>query len=299
MAVTAAQVKELRERTSAGMMDCKKALTETDGDMDKAVEWLQIKGLAQVQKRAGREATEGYVASFIDGGLGVLVEINSETDFVARNTDFRALCAAVAQHIVAHKPADVDALATQPVASAGNKPFKEFFAEKAAQIGENLVVRRFELFSLDGAGVLNSYVHHDGKTGVMIQLNAAAPLSDADAATTLAKQLCMHVTASKPEAIDSSSVDAAEIDKQRSIFAAQARESGKPENIIAKMTEGRVSKWLKEICLLDQPFIVDPDKTVAVALKDTSKAAGAALSVARFVRFTIGENAQAPAEEGA
>lgn len=296
MAVTAAQVKELRDRTGAGMMECKKALAETDGDMEKSVEYLQIKGLAQVKKRAGREASEGVVAALVQGPIGVLVEVNSETDFVARNDGFRALVAQVAQHVASAKPADLDALAEQPVASADAKPFKTFFAEKAAQIGENLVVRRFSVFTLAADGVFGNYVHHDGKTGVLIQIDATSPVAGNEAVEQVARQLSMHIAASKPEAVDSSSVDAAEIAKQRSIFEAQARETGKPDNIIAKMVDGRVSKWLKEICLLDQPFIMDPDKTVATLLKEVSKTANATLKVARFACYTIGASAGQAAE---
>jgi elongation factor Ts len=272
MAITAAMVKELRDSTGAGMMDAKKALTETDGDMEAAVDWLRTKGLAKAAKKSGRTAAEGLVAVAVGNGEGVAVEVNSETDFVAKNADFQSMVAGIAG--VAVTVADLDGLLA---ADMGGKTVADTVTAKVATIGENMGVRRMAKLSGD---TVVSYVHNAaaegmGKIGVLVAING-----DNEA---FAKQVAMHVAAVNPAALDEGDVDAAMVEKERQIQIDIARESGKPEQVIEKMIEGRMKKYLAEITLLNQAFVVNPDLTVGAAAKE------AGVEITGFVRLEVGE----------
>ena len=272
MAITAAMVKELRDSTGAGMMDAKKALTETDGDMEAAVDWLRTKGLAKAAKKSGRTAAEGLVAVAVSGGKGVAVEVNSETDFVAKNGEFQSMVAGIAQ--TALGASDVDAL---NAAELNGKPVATVLTDAIAKIGENMTLRR--MASLEGDQVV-TYVHNAatdgmGKIGVLVALKA-----DNEA---FGRQVSMHITATNPAALDEASLDAAIVEKERQVQIDIARESGKPEAVIEKMIEGRMKKFMAEVTLVGQAFVINPDLTVAAAAKD------AGVEIAGFVRLEVGE----------
>lgn len=294
MAVSPALVKQLRDMTGAGMMDCKKALEENDGDVDKALEFLQKKGQASAVKKAGRIASEGAVVAYIapKGDVGALFELNCESDFVSRNDDFQALAREIAQHIVETNPthvtreeagdaADAVVLLEQPFFQAPEKTVEMLVKEKIAKTGENMKPRRFVRFAADGA-ILDAYIHAGGKVGVLLQLDTPNVTDDAKA---FAHDVCLHIAAMSPSYVHRGEIPQAATDHQRDIFTAQAAETGKPANIAVKIAEGRLNKWAAEVCLLDQPFVKDQDKTVAAVLKE--KAPGATIS--RFVRWQMGE----------
>ena len=277
MAITAAMVKELRDKTGAGMMDAKKALTETDGDMEAAVDLLRVKGLAKADKKAGRTAAEGLVAVATDGGTGVLVEVNSETDFVARNAEFQQMVGEIAQ--IALGVDDVDGLKGAPM---GGKTVAEVITDKVATIGENMSLRRMEKIS--GAAVA-SYVHNAvapgmGKIGVLVA-------GEGD----MGKQVAMHVAATNPASLDVDDLDPTLVERERQVLTEQARESGKPEAVIEKMITGRLNKFYQEVCLLKQAFVVNPDLTVEKALAE----AGA--SVSAYARMAVGEGIEKEEED--
>ncbi|MCC5812385.1 MAG: elongation factor Ts [Ectothiorhodospiraceae bacterium] len=279
MAITAAMVKELRERTGSGMMECKKALVEVDGDVEKAVELMRKKGLAKADKKADRVAAEGKVVALVsdDAKRGVLLEVNCETDFVAGGDDFGAFAQTVAEAALSTQPADVETLLA---ASAGDKDINTLRQELVAKIGENVQVRRFTLFN-SANGQLHTYLH-GVRIGVMVELEGG----DAQ----LGRDIAMHVAASKPVCVDESDMPAETLEKEREILRAQALESGKPAEIVDKMIEGRVKKFLKETTLVGQPFVKDPDQTVAELLK------GAGAKVVTFERLEVGEGIEK--EEG-
>ena len=272
MAITAALVKELRERTGAGMMECKKFLTETDGDIEAAIETMRKAGMAKADKKAGRVAAEGLakIKASDDNKNAIIVEVNSETDFVTKGDDFKEFVDQIADCVLANKPADLDTLLTLPLASGTSVEDRR--KELIAKIGENLGVRRFEI--IENADVIGTYQHGE-RIGVMVELEGGD--------VTLGKDLAMHIAASKPVCVAEADVPQDALDKEREIFSAQAAESGKPENIIEKMVEGRIKKFLKEVTLLGQPFVKDPDQTVEQLLKANNA------SVKRFVRFEVGE----------
>ena len=279
MAITAAMVKELRDRTGAGMMDAKKALTETDGDMDAAVDWLRTKGLAKAAKKSGRTAAEGLVAVKVDGGKGVAVEVNSETDFVAKNGDFQGMVAGVAG--AALGVSDIEAL---KAADMGGKTVEATITDAVATIGENMSVRRMAL--LEGATVV-SYVHNAaadgmGKIGVLVALTGDEAFG---------KQVAMHIAATNPASLDEASLDPAVVEKEKQIQIDIARESGKPEQVIEKMIVGRMKKFMAEITLLNQSFVVNPDLTVAKAAEE----AGA--TITGFARLEVGEGIEVEKED--
>ncbi|EDY85888.1 translation elongation factor Ts [gamma proteobacterium HTCC5015] len=271
MAITAALVKELRDKTGAGMMECKKALTETDGNVEKAIEWMRKNGMAKAEKKAGRTAAEGLITMLVDGNKAALVEINCETDFVAKNDDFPAFGDSVAKRVLADAPADVEALKALPLEDGG-KPIEEVRQELVARIGENIQVRRFEV--IEGESAVGVY-SHGGRIGVAVALKGGDE--------ALAKDIAMHIAASRPLAIDENDVPQDVLQKEKEILVDQARQSGKPEEIIEKMIEGRLRKYLAEITLVGQPFVKDPDQTIGKLLK----AAGA--EVTNFVRLEVGE----------
>jgi elongation factor Ts len=272
MEITAGLVKELRERTGAGMMDCKKALQESGGDVEAAIEAMRKAGTAKAAKKAGRIAAEGVIVHRGDARAALLVEVNSETDFVAKDASFLAFAEAVAQTAHAGKPADIEALVRMTI-DGGSGTVEEARTQLVAKLGENIGIRRFVRMDADG-GRLGAYVH-GGRIGVL------ARMSGGDDA--LARDIAMHVAASRPVCVDESEVPAGLLQQEREIFAAQAAESGKPPEIVEKMVQGRVAKFLKEITLLGQPFVKDPDTSVGKLLKDHGA------SVTRFERLEVGE----------
>jgi len=280
MAISAKMVKELRDSTGAGMMDAKKALTETDGDMEAAVDWLRTKGLAKAAKKSGRTAAEGLVAVKVNGGKGVAVEVNSETDFVAKNAEFQSMVEGIAS--AALGVSDVEAL---KAADMGGKSVAEVVTDKVATIGENMSVRR--MASVEGASVV-SYIHNAaavgmGKIGVLVALDA-----DNEA---FGKQVAMHIAAANPAALNADALDPAVVEKERQIQIEIARESGKPEQVIEKMIEGRMKKFLAEVTLLGQNFVINPDLTVEAAAKE------AGVSVLGYVRLEVGEGIEVEKED--
>ncbi|MBB2970707.1 translation elongation factor Ts [Mesorhizobium sp. RMAD-H1] len=288
MSISASQVKELRELTGAGMMDCKAALAETNGDMEAAIDWLRKKGISKADKKAGRTAAEGLVGVASSGSKAVVVEVNSETDFVARNDAFQELVRNVAAVAL-----DTDG-STEAVAAAtypgSSKSVTEAVKDAVATIGENINFRRSAALSVK-EGVVATYVHNGvsdglGKMGVLVAIETAG---NADAALAFGRQVAMHVAATNPLALTPAELDPAAVERERAIFADQARQSGKPENIIEKMVEGRLRKFYEEVVLLSQAFVLNPDLTVEAALKDAEKTIGAPAKITGFVRFALGE----------
>lgn len=272
MAITAAMVKDLREATGAGMMDAKKALTETDGDFDAAIDWLRTKGLAKAAKKSGRTAAEGLVAVAVSNGSAVAVEVNSETDFVAKNAEFQSMVASIAQAAL-----DVDDVDALKAADMGGKPVETVITDAIAKIGENMALRR--MAKLSGQTVV-SYVHNAaadgmGKIGVLVAFNG----NDEG----FARQVAMHVAAVNPASLSTDDLDPAIVEKERQVQIDIARESGKPEAVIEKMIEGRMQKFLSEVTLVNQAFVINPDLTVAAAAKE------AGVELTGFVRLEVGE----------
>jgi elongation factor Ts len=288
-AYTAKDVSELRQRTQAGMMDCKKALEECQGDMDQAVEWLRKKGISRGESRAGRAASEGKIVSRVstDGATGALVELNSETDFVARNEAFGQTVEKIADTLLANGAidgvaanADGSPLMQTQFGDAGT--LADTLKQLTGTIGENIVLRRYARFG--GAGAVGAYVHHNGKVGTLVEVAGLT----GEAGQALARTVAEHVTAGVPTvpvAVTRDDVPAALVDRERRIFTEQAAASGKPANIVEKMVQGRVDKYYKEVTLLDQPWVRDDSKTIS----DLVKAAGAGVSIRRFARFQIGQ----------
>ena len=277
--ITAALVKELREITGAGMMDCKKALVECEGDKDKAIDYLREKGIAKAAKKAGRIASEGVVAAAVtaDGKTACIVEINSETDFVAKNENFQNLVKKIAEHIVACKPADMDALNASQM---DGKTVADVMTEAVASIGEKLSLRRFEVYTTED-GQLATYIHMGGKIGVIVEL------SGGDEA--LGKDVAMQIAAAKPQCIGRADVDQEALAHEREVLRKQALEEGKPEKIVEKMVDGRINKYYKEVCLVVQEFVKDSDKTIKDIL--------AGVEVRRFARFEMGEGLEKKNED--
>lgn len=283
MAISAQAVKELRERTGAGMMDCKKALEETNGDMEKAIDLLRERGIAKAAKKAGRIAAEGLTAIAFNGNKAAIVEVNCETDFVAKNPEFQTLVKDIAEHVVGQTPATVEAALKQPFKGAG-ETLAHVINEKISTIGENISLRRFSLVEKSDNGVIGAYLHMGGKIGVLVVLEGSSNES-------LAKDLGMHVAASNPRFIDRSEVSQDEIEREREVLKNQALSEGKPEAIVAKMVEGRLSKYFEEYCLVEQPFVKDPDKKVSTLLKEEGA------TVKAFVRFQVGEGIEKKQED--
>jgi elongation factor Ts len=293
--ITASQVKELREKTGAGMMDCKKALIETAGDFEGAVDWLRKKGLAAAAKKAGRTAAEGLIGMALDGPRGALVEVNSETDFVARNEQFQAFVRQAAELALA-AGGDLEALgrAKTPDGAA----LDDELARLVGTIGENLILRRTAALSVD-PGVVAGYIHNQvepglGKIGVLVALRSTG---DSAGLAELGKKLAMHVAAAAPAAIDKDGVDPAALDREREILAEQARASGKPEDIVAKMVEGRLRKYYEEVCLLEQTYVIDGETKVAKILDQAAKDLGGSVEVVGMVRFLLGEGIERAASD--
>ena len=294
--ITAALVKELREKTGAGMMDCKKALGENDGDVEASIDWLRTKGLATAAKKAGRVASEGLVGIAIDGTKGAVVEINAETDFVARNETFQDFVT-TASNIALTTGNDVDALKAAPFPGE-ERNVQEQLTHMIATIGENMSIRRVQTLSVD-KGVVSSYIHTAlapgiGKIGVLVALETEADAAKADA---FGKQLAMHVAAAKPQSISRDDIDQEVVDRERAIFAEQARESGKPAEIVEKMVEGRIRKFYEEACLVDQTFVIDGDSKVSTAIEAAGKEAGGLITLKGFSLFVLGDGIEKEEED--
>jgi elongation factor Ts len=295
MAVTAAQINELRKSTGAGMLDCKKALEETGGDFEKAVDFLRTKGLAAAAKKAGRAATEGMVAAFVSDDLknGVLLEINSETDFVAKNETFQAFVASIGQHILAASPADITALLAQPFTGDASKTVLEYLNASIAIIGENLQIRRFAKFNVDGDGCIGAYIHAGGKIGVLVQVaSPAVSAANKEVLQAFAKDVAMHSAAAAPAFVSRDQVPTDVLDREKEVYRAKARESGKPDAIIEKIIDGQINKYYADICLIEQAFVKDTEKTIQQVAKECGAAAGGNVAVTRFERFVLGEGLQ-------
>lgn len=284
MAITAAMVKELRELSGAGMMDCKKALTETDGEVDKAVEVLRLAGVAKADKKAGRVAAEGLVAIESKGGCAAIVEVNCETDFAAKNPDFQALSSIVTKRVLENDPNDMDALLTMPAGDAGID-IANAVQELRSKVGENMAVRRFARVVANGAN-LGIYLH---KMGDVARIGAIVVMQGGD--ETLAKDIAMHVAASRPQCVSPDEVPKDAIEAEKAIFVQQAAESGKHAEIIEKMIAGKLNKYLKEITLLGQPFVKDPDTTIGKLLEQHNA------TVISFIRYEIGEGIEKKADD--
>ncbi|WOF73718.1 translation elongation factor Ts [Parvibaculaceae bacterium PLY_AMNH_Bact1] len=286
--ITASLVKELREKSGAGMMDCKAALKETDGDMEAAIDWLRTKGLAKAAKKAGRVAAEGLVGIAAEGTSGAVVEVNSETDFVARNENFQAMVTGIAG--VANTTGGDLAKLLAAKFPGSDKSIEDYVTEAVGTIGENMNVRRTEALSVN-AGVVVPYVHNQaapglGKIGVLVALESEG---DAEKLAALGKQIAMHVAATSPLSTSVDELDPAVVERERNVLAAEARESGKPENIIDKMIEGRIRKFYEEVVLLSQTFVIDGENTVEKAVKNAEGDVGAPIKVAGFIRLALGE----------
>ncbi|ERN53287.1 translation elongation factor Ts [Alkalihalophilus marmarensis] len=275
MAVTAAMVKELREKTGAGMMDCKKALTEVDGDMEKAIDLLREKGIAKAAKKADRVAAEGLTVVKAEGNKAVIVEVNSETDFVAKNENFQKLVQELADHVLTQTPASVEEAMGQPFKGEG-QTVQEYINASIAKIGEKISLRRFEVVEKTDADVFGEYLHMGGRIGV---LSVVGDSTDAD----LAKDISMHVAAINPTYVSRDEVSQEEVNREREVLKQQALNEGKPENIVEKMVEGRLSKYFEQVCLLDQPFVKDGDQKVGKYVQNKNA------SVKSFIRYEVGE----------
>ena len=268
MNITAAMVKELREKTGAGIMDAKKALAENDGDMEKAIEFLRQKGVASADKKMGRIAAEGLVASYIENGVGAIVEVNCETDFVAKNADFKELVQGIAKHIAETKPATVEEL-NASICPVCNKSIEDVIKEKIATIGEKITIRRFEILE----GNLATYIHN-GKIGVLLKTS--------EKQDEIAKDICLHIASSAPEFVSREEIPQSVIDEETRIEMGKEDLAKKPENIRAKIVEGRINKLMASRCLLEQPFVKNPDETISQLIEGKCK-------IDKFIRYVLGE----------
>lgn len=288
--ISASMVKELRDKTNAGMMDCKAALTECGGDLEAAVDWLRKKGLSKAAKKAGRVAAEGLIGAAVNASKGVLVEVNSETDFVARNDLFQGLVKMIA-NVALDVGADVDTILK---ARIGDRTVADAISETIAKVGENMTLRRATELTV-GSGAVANYMHNSpddglGRIGVIVTLESAGKEDELKA---IGKMVAMHVASANPQALDPSGLDAATIERERNILADKAQ--GKPANVVEKIVESGLKTFYKDVCLLDQPFIFDDKKTVAQALKESEGKVGAPIKVAGFVRYALGEGVERPA----
>ncbi len=293
--ITASLVKELRVVSGAGMMDCKKALSETDGNLDEAVDWLRTKGLATAAKKSGRIASEGLVGVAVDGKTGAIVEVNSETDFVARNPEFQGFVKTVSGLVLSH--GDMDSLKAANYADSGNTVDVQL-TNMVSTIGENMNIRRLDKVSVDN-GVVTSYMHNAltaglGKIGVLVALESTG---DAAKLESLGKQIAMHIAAANPQSISRDDLDPEAVDRERQVLSDQARESGKPEEIIEKMVEGRIRKFYEDVCLLDQVYVIDGESRVSKVLEDATKDLGAPVTIKAFSRFALGEGIEKKEED--
>jgi elongation factor Ts len=293
--ISAALVKELREKTGAGMMDCKNALTETRGDIEAAIDWLRKKGLAKAAKKSGRIAADGLVGAAMEANFGVVVEVNSETDFVARNDDFQALVRGILA-VAIDKGASVDAEAVRGAHYPGGGTVADALANAIATIGENITLRRAEGLHVSH-GVISQYVHAEivpglGRIAVIVALESTG---DRDALAAIGRQIAMHVAAASPLALNAAAIDPAVVAREKAVLA--DKNAGKPPHVLEKIVESGLKTYYKEVCLVDQSFVIDPTKTVAQVVKEAEKAAGAPIALKGFVRYALGEGIEKPAEE--
>ncbi len=293
--ITAAAVKELREKSGAGMMDCKTALTENDGDLEAAVDWLRKKGLSAAEKKAGRAAAEGLVGMAVDGTTGALVEVNAETDFVARNEIFQNFVSKVTALALTHGD---DEAALKAASVDGGASVEESVVDLVATIGENIGFRRSTGLSVEN-GVVSGYVHNQvapglGKIGVLVALESTGDAAKLD---ELGRQLAMHVAAAQPQFLDIASVDASALDREREVLSEQARASGKPEEIVEKMVEGRLRKFYEEVVFSEQTYVIDGETKISKVVEAAAKEVGAPVTLAGFVRFTLGEGIERREED--
>ena len=298
--ITASMVKELREKTGAGMMDCKAALNETGGDMESAVDWLRKKGFAKAAKKAGRVAAEGLIGVALAPSKGVVVEVNSETDFVARNEQFQALVRAIADVALNKAPfgAGSEVEAIRAAQTADGATVADAIASAIATIGENITLRRAAALEASPGGVY-AYVHNQvaeglGKIGVLIGLKSRGK---PDELVALGRMLAMHVAAANPQALDASGLDPAVVARERDVLADKYRQQGKPDNVIAKIVESGLKTFYKEVCLLDQAYVHDPSKSVAQAVKEAESKVGDAIEITGYIRFALGEGIEKEAQD--
>ena len=290
MSVTAAQVKELREKSGAGMMDCKQALKETNGDMDAAVDWLRTKGLAAAAKKSGRVASEGVVAASVSGGVGALIELNSETDFVSRNDEFQNFAKALADMALGVN--DLEALKAADFPGTG-RTVEEELTQKIATIGENMTLRRMHKVSVE-SGLVVPYMHNAvadglGRIGVLVGLSSSA---DEGSLVVLGKQLAMHIAATSPASLSIDDLDPTMVQRERDVLIEQAKASGKPQDIAEKMVEGRMRKYYEEVVLLEQTFVVDGESKVSGVIEKAAKDVGSAIALTAFGQFNLGEGVE-------
>lgn len=285
-AFSAKDVKELREKTGAGMMDCKKALTESNGNIEEAVDFLRQKGLAAAAKKASRVAAEGLIGAVVEGNIGVVVEINCETDFVAKNDDFKAFVSNVANHLVGSSASDIAALKTETM---GSMTIDAKVQELTLKIGEKIDIRRFEKKTLKGEGKVGSYVH-GGRIGVLVEVEAgSADAAKNDDFNELVNDLCLHVAAADPKFMDASEIDEDYKQREAKVYEAQLKEQGKPENMIANIIKGKLNKLAAEICLLDQKFVKNPDVSISSLIKEYEGKVGTTIKVKNFSKISLGE----------
>ena len=292
--ITASMVKELRDKTQAGMMDCKAALTETGGDLEGAVDWLRKKGLAKAAKKSGRVAAEGLVGTALNANKGVLVEVNSETDFVARNDLFQGLVKMIANVALGTGP-DVEKILA---ARVGDRTIADAISETIAKIGENMTLRRAAGVSV-GKGAVSTYMHNSpdaglGRIGVIVTLESTGKIDELNA---IGRMVAMHVASANPQAVDPSGLDAATIEREKGVLADKAKSQGKPANVVEKIVESGLKTFYKEVCLLEQPFIFDDKKSVAQALKEGEGKVGAPIKIGAFVRYALGEGVERPSSD--
>jgi elongation factor Ts len=289
--ISAGMVKELRDKTGAGMMDCKAALTECSGDLEGAVDWLRKKGLSKAAKKAGRVAAEGLIGAAVTANKGILVEVNSETDFVARNDLFQGLVKMIA-NVALDVGADVDKILG---AKIGDRTAADAISETIAKVGENMTLRRAAGLAV-GQGVVASYMHNSpgdglGRIGVIVSLESTGK---ADELQAIGRKVAMHVASANPQAIDASGLDATTVERERNVLADKAKAQGKPANVVDKIVESGLKTFYKEVCLLEQPFIFDDKKSVAQALQESEGTVGSPIKVGGFVRFALGEGIDRP-----
>jgi elongation factor Ts len=293
--ITASLVKELREKSGAGMMDCKKALKETEGNLEEAVDWLRTKGLASAAKKAGRVASEGLVGIATKGTSGAMIEVNSETDFVARNDDFQAFVSNITN--LATTAGDINTLKAT-IYPGEDRTIEEQLTHMIATVGENMALRRMSVLSVDN-GTVTSYMHNAissgiGKIGVLVALKSNG---DTEKLNALGRQLAMHIAAAAPQSVSSDNLDKQLVERERQILSDQARETGKPEEIIEKMVEGRIRKFYEEVCLLEQTYVVDGESKISEVLEKATQELGSTVSIAAFDRFALGEGIEKEKED--
>ena len=292
MSITASMVSELRKKTGAGMMDCKKALSETGGNMDEAVDYLRKKGLSAAAKKSGRVAAEGVVVAAAEGAKGVLVEVNAETDFVAKNADFQTFVQGIASVCLASSVTTIEALKELAFPGTGRNIGEEL-THHIATIGENMSLRRLDRCDA-GTGVVVSYIHGAGKIGVLVECKTASQDPQVEA---LARQIAMHVAAASPQYLNRAEVPTEVVEKEKEIMRVKALESGKPENIVEKIILGQINKFFGEVCLLEQAFVIDPDQQVGKVVEKLAKELGSTIELSAFVRYQLGEGIEKKADD--